>query len=92
MIRPTLHVVPPPPAKDETVGQRVQRLQTEARALAHDHSRSLAQALDDIEQLAAAIAGGGDAYLPGVRELARRVADDAASKGQTLDAILGRAR
>jgi hypothetical protein len=76
--------------KAETVAQRVRRLQQEAKALAKDHIRALNQAIVDVEQLAAEIAEGGDAYPPGVRDLARRLVEDCESKVQTLEAIVAR--
>jgi hypothetical protein len=77
-------------AKSETVGQRVQRLQAEARQLAKDHVKSLTSAMVAIEQLAAEISEGGDAYAPGIRDIARRLAEDMEAKVQTLDAISSR--
>jgi hypothetical protein len=76
--------------KTETVAQRVRRLQSEARTLAKDHIRSLNQALVDVEQLAAEIADGGDAYPPGVRDMARRLVEDCEMRVQTLEAIVSR--
>lgn len=76
--------------KTETVAQRVRRLQQEARQLAKEHIRALNQALLEVEQLAADIAGGGDAYPPGVRDLARRLVEDCEARVQTLDAIVAR--
>ena len=77
-------------AKAETVAERVRKLQLEARTLAKDHVRALEQALTDVELLAAEIAEGGDAYPPGVRDLARRLAEDCTSRVQTLEAIVSR--
>ena len=76
--------------KSETVAQRVQRLQTEARQLAKDHVKSLTSAMVDLEQLAAEIADGGDAYAPGIRDIARRLVEDLEARVQTLDAIAAR--
>jgi hypothetical protein len=76
--------------KAETVAQRVRRLQTEAKQLAKDHIRALNQALVDVEQLAAEISEGGDAYPPGVRDLARRLVEDCEARVQTLEAIVAR--
>ncbi len=79
-----------PPAKAETVAERVRRLQAEARQLAKDHVKSLSAAMIDLEQLAAEIADGGDAYAPGIREVARQLVDDLDSRVQTLEAIASR--
>ena len=76
--------------KSETVGQRVQRLQAEARQLAKDHVRSLIAAMVSLEELAAEIADGGDAYAPGIRDIARRMAEELEARAQTLDAISSR--
>jgi hypothetical protein len=76
--------------KAETVAQRVRRLQQEAKQLAKDHIRSLNQAIVDVEHLAAEIAEGGDAYPPGVRDLARRLVEDCEMRVQTLEAITAR--
>jgi hypothetical protein len=76
--------------KSETVAQRVQRLQAEARQLAKDHVKSLTAAMVNIEQIAAEIAEGGDAYAPGIRDIARRLVEDMEAKVQTLDAISAR--
>ena len=44
----------------------------------------------DLEGLAAEIAEGGDAYPPGVRDIARRLSEDLDSRIQTLEAITAR--
>lgn len=79
------------PAPVETVAQRVRRLQDEARALAKDHVKALTTAMLSLEVLAAEIAEGGDAYSPGVRDVARRLAEDLDSRVQTIEAIVARA-
>ncbi len=76
--------------KTETVAERVRRLQAEARQLAKDHVKALTAAMIDLEQLAAEIADGGDAYAPGVRDMARRLVEDLESRVQTLEAISAR--
>ena len=76
--------------KSETVAQRVQRLQAEARQLAKDHIKSLTSAMADLELLAAEIAEGGEAYAPGIRDIARRLVEDLEARVQTLDAIAAR--
>jgi len=76
--------------KSETVAQRVQRLQAEAKQLAKDHIRSLTTGMVELEQLASEIAEGGEAYAPGVRDIARRLVEDLESRVQTLEAIVAR--
>ena len=76
--------------KTETVAERVRRLQTEAKQLAKDHVRSLSAQMVAIEQMAAEIAEGGEAYPPGIRELASRLVEDLESRVQTLEAIVSR--
>lgn len=76
--------------KTETVSERVRRLQAEARQLAKDHVKSLSTAMVQLEELAAEIADGGDAYAPGIREVARQLVEDLDSRVQTLEAIAAR--
>jgi len=76
--------------KAETVAQRVRRLQQEARQLAKDHIKALGAAMVEVETIAAEIAEGGDAYPPGVRDLARRFVEDVEARVQTLEAITAR--
>lgn len=78
------------PAKAETVAQRVRRLQAEAKALAKDHVNAFGAAMVDLERLAGEIAEGGDVYAPGVRDLARRLAEELDARAQTLRAIASR--
>jgi hypothetical protein len=76
--------------KAETVAQRVRRLQAEAKQLAKDHIHALTAAISEAERMATEIAEGGDAYPAGVRDLARRFAEDADARVQTLEAITAR--
>lgn len=76
--------------KQETVAERVRRLQAEAKQLAKDHVRSLSAAMISVEQMAAEIAEGGEAYPPGIRDLARRLVEDTEARVQTLEAIVSR--
>lgn len=73
-----------------SLAQRVQQLQAEARRVAHDHVELLRANLMQTRQLASEIAAGGDAYPVGVRELARRLAEESAAEAQTLQAIVER--
>lgn len=90
---PSLAIVPNRPANEgrvETLAERVRRLQTEARNLAREHIASLQTALLSMEAMAADIAGGGEAYPPGVREIASRLVEDCGSRAKTLEAIANR--
>lgn len=74
----------------EPVARRVQRLQAEARQLARDHIGAFAAALAQAQDLAGEIAEGGEAYPAGIRDLARRFAQDAEGRIQTLATLNGR--
>ena len=76
--------------KGETVSERVRRLQAEAKQLAKDHIKALVQQIGDLEVMAAEISEGGEAYPPGVRDIARRLVEDCDSRIQTLEAIVAR--
>jgi hypothetical protein len=76
--------------KAETVAERVRRLQAEAKQLAKDHIKALTTQISDLEVMAAEIAEGGDAYPPGVRDIARRLVEDCEARVQTLEAIVAR--
>jgi hypothetical protein len=73
------------------LSERIRRLQAEAKSLAREHIHALERALIEVERLSAEIADGGEAYPAGVRELARRMAEDCEAKVQTLEAISARA-
>ena len=76
-----------PVPNKETTAQRIKRLQAEARTLAKDHTKALMTLIAEAQAMAAEIAEGGEAYPAGVRDLARRFADDADLRVQTLEAI-----
>lgn len=79
------------PSPTSDLSERIRRLQAEAKSLAREHINALEQALLQVERLSAEIADGGEAYPAGVRELARRMAEDCEMKVQTLEAISSRA-
>ncbi len=83
-------VVFPSPGEGESTGDRIRRLQTEARTLAREHIEMLAQALTEVSKLAEEIADGGDAYPVGARELARRLTEESGRNALTLTAIVER--
>ena len=76
--------------KTETVAERVRRLQAEAKQLAKDHIKALTTRIAELEVMAAEIAEGGEAYPPGVRDIARRLVEDCDARVQTLEAIVSR--
>lgn len=76
--------------RSEALSARVKRLQAEARGLAHEHIAALVAALHEAEVLAAEIAQGGEAYPAGVRDIARRLADDVEMKVAAIEAISAR--
>jgi len=78
------------PPKIGTVAERVRRLQSEARLLAKEHVHALIASIVEAEAMAAEIADGGDVYPPGVRDLARRFAEESEARVQTLEAIISR--
>jgi hypothetical protein len=76
--------------KTETVSERVRRLQAEAKQLAKDHIKAMIRQIAELEVMAAEVAEGGEAYPPGVRDIARRLVEDCDSRVQTLEAIVAR--
>lgn len=76
--------------RPETTAERVRRLQLEARALAVEEVEALERLLLQAAVLAEEIAGGGDAYPVGARELASRIAADLPARAETLKAIVTR--
>lgn len=85
-----LAVISDRPAKVETLSERIRRLQAEAKDLAREHIQALEAALDEVERLASEIANGGEAYPPGVRDIAMRLAEESHLKAQSLEALASR--
>ncbi|HLK26344.1 MAG TPA: hypothetical protein VKT30_16930 [Caulobacteraceae bacterium] len=79
-----------PPAANESLAEATRRLHDESLAKAQDHSRAMELAVSELEAVADQIANGGDAYLPGVREVARRLALELGHARTSLTAILCR--
>jgi hypothetical protein len=85
------HVVMLPSVSEpESPGDRVRRLQAEARGLAREHVEMLAQALVEVSRLSEEIAGGGEVYPVGARELSRRLSEEAGKHALALTAIIER--
>jgi hypothetical protein len=77
-------------AGPETVSDRVKRLQQEAKLLAQEEVENLEKAMMAVSLQAKQIAEGGDAYAPGVRDLAGRIASDVDQRALMLQAMLER--
>lgn len=68
----------------ETGIGRIRRLQAEAKALAREQVETFCRDLADLAFRAAEIAEGGEAFSPGVRELAARLAAELPDRAQTM--------
>ncbi|WP_184716720.1 hypothetical protein [Caulobacter sp.] len=99
MVGKPLKIVPPVsgPAEiydlgrgPESTGQRIKRLQEEARILAREEVERLDADLRRLADQAKLIADGGDAYPVGVRELAGRISVDTAQRADMLRALIER--
>ena len=75
---------------NESVAQKVRRLQVEAASLAREQVLALENALAEVTRLSAEIAEGGEAYPVGAREIARRLAEDSEASAKPLELILAR--
>jgi hypothetical protein len=89
---PILTVVPS--ANDalmiESLADRIQRLQAEARGLAREQIIALETKLAEAAALAEEIALGGEAYPVGVREIARRLAEETPRTAGAMAMIMSR--
>lgn len=74
----------------ESAAWRIRQLQHEARGMAREQIEAFARELNAMAQRAAKIAGGGDAYAVGARELASRLAKELPPKAQLLLTLLSR--
>jgi hypothetical protein len=70
-----------------SLAERMERLRSDASAVAVEHTNAFVQALVDAAALAEQVAGGGEAYDVGVREIARRAHADLTTKVLSLRAI-----
>ena len=75
------------PAK---LSDQVRQLQAEAKRLAGEHIEILRANLLQTQRIADEIAQGGDAYPPGVRDLARRLNEDSVAKALLIEGIMAR--
>jgi hypothetical protein len=75
----------------QTLAERIARLQAEAKNLAREQVTALETKLGEAAALADEIAQGGDAYPVGVRELARKLAEETPRTVMNFEAIIARA-
>ncbi|MFN3524276.1 MAG: hypothetical protein ACK4YQ_18675 [Phenylobacterium sp.] len=90
MSAPLRVVAARPAAAKADLAERVRLLQAEARQLAGEHVDELLASLAQAQRLAEQIALGGEAYPAGVRDIARRLAEDSAARVRTLEALMDR--
>ena len=72
----------------ESAHRRSQRLMAEARQAADDQIADLRRVLGLLAELANDVGQGGDVYPVGVRDLAAKIAGDAAWCGLTIQVIM----
>lgn len=75
---------------NESAGNRIRRLQNEARCLAKEHVGEFMSEIDRLAIAAGEIANGGEAYPAGIRDLARRLTEDLTNTYQSMDVIRSR--
>jgi len=76
--------------QSETPAQRIRRLQVEAKILAREQIEALERAMNGLAAQARDISLGGDAYPPGIREMASRLAEDLEARAASMDAVMER--
>jgi hypothetical protein len=81
---------PSPEAGEETLSERIRRLQAEAQAMARMHIEALEEKLCEVRAISLEIAEGGAVYPVGAREIARRLVEESEARAQTLDVIVSR--
>ena len=78
------------PSASADLGARIHQLQADARILAGEHVDQLVASLVGVRTIADEIAQGGEAYPAGVRDIARRLSEDAAAKALMIEALMAR--
>jgi hypothetical protein len=74
----------------ETRGERIRRMQSNAKALAREQIEAMTEAMLEVARMADEVATGGDAYPVGVRELASRMRADLENQAKSIEALLKR--
>jgi hypothetical protein len=89
-LRVVTHRQPSEAPRVSDLSERIRQLQAEAKGLAREHVEALAASLLETQRIADEIADGGDAYPPGLRDLARRLSENSSAGALTIRAIAGR--
>lgn len=87
-MRSSLTVVATRP-QPKCLADKLAGLQAEIASLSREQVSDLIASLATTSQVASNVAANG-AQPPGIRDLARRIAEDCEARGQTLEAIVGR--
>jgi hypothetical protein len=74
----------------ETTAERIRRLQVEAKVLAREQITALETSMMALAAQCREVAIGGDAYPPGIRDMAVRLAEDLEIRAQSMDAVMDR--
>ena len=74
-----------------SLAERMERVRNDANRVAFEHTGALLRTFEEAAALASEVAGGGEAYHVGVRELARRAHIDLTASVLNLRCIVGRA-
>jgi hypothetical protein len=75
------------PVEADSLADRMERLRSDAQAVASEHIGAFVKALSDAAMLADQVANGGEAYQIGVREIARRTHKELAPTLLSLQAV-----
>ena len=81
---------PREPTHEETVADKIRRLQEEAQGYARSHAQTLVDKLVELEAFAEEIAGGGEAYPVGIREAVRKLGPELMQARLNVGSILAR--
>lgn len=73
-----------------SLAERMERVRADANRVAFEHTSALLRTFEDAAALANEVAGGGEAYAVGVREVARRAHMDLSASILNLRSIAGR--
>lgn len=84
------HASPRATAPEMTLAQRIRGAQADMSDLAAQQSREFAALLAVLVGMAEELAGADSIQPPGVREIARRIAEHDSKASLTLQAIVGR--